>query len=213
TVHVGVFTGNGWERHRQAKHHRWYLDESQIRQYQLTRTLDPSKVWWEAIDLPARTVQIIDLGGGMTLAPLVCEDLARLDETADLLRRIGPTLVMAVLLDGPQLTGRWACRYASVLADEPGSAVLTITALGMAARSRLPGERPSRVVAMWSDASTGRHELSLEPGAAGILLSAAVDMRTVWTADGRRHQDKTPIIELTGVRQVRAPAVRRGVST
>lgn len=207
TVHVGVFTGSQWERYRQAKHHRWCLDESQLRQYHLTRTLAPSKLWWEAIDLPARTVQIIDLGGGMTLAPLVCEDLARMDETADMLRRIGPTLVMAVLLDGPQLVGRWACRYASVLADEPGSAVLTLTALGMATRSRPNEDRPSRVVAMWSDSTTGRHELALDPGAGGILISAAVSGKTVWTADGRCHEANTPMIELTEIQQVRVPRV------
>jgi hypothetical protein len=210
TVHLGIFTGSRWERFRQAKHHRWCLDAAQIRQYGLSRVLARSKIWWEAIDVPARTVQIIDLGGGMTLAPLVCEDLARLDETADLLRRIGPSLVIAVLLDGPQLTSRWACRYASVLADEPGSAVLTLTALGMASRSRPPGARPSRVVAMWSDATTGRHELTLDPGARGVLVSATVSRKTVWTADGRRHDGNTPLIELTGVRQVRVPAAVAG---
>jgi hypothetical protein len=32
--------------------------------------------------------------------------LARLDEVADLLRAVGPTLVVTVLLDGPHLTNR-----------------------------------------------------------------------------------------------------------
>ena len=46
-----------------------------------------------------------------------------------------------LLLDGPQLTSRWAARYASVLADDPGSAVMTLTSYGMVQRSRPPRTR------------------------------------------------------------------------
>ena len=42
--------------------------------------------------VPRRAVQILELDDGVTLVSLVCEDLARLDEVADLLRAIGPTL-------------------------------------------------------------------------------------------------------------------------
>lgn len=202
-VHLGVRTRRGWECLEQAKHHRWCLDGSQIRQYHLTRSLNPSKQWWEGIDLPARTLQVIDVGGGATTAPLICEDLARLDEVADLLRRIGPSLVVALLLDGPQLARRWPCRYATVLADEPGSAVLTLTSFGMAARSRPSGSKPSRAVALWSDSTSGLHELELGNGASGILLTASVGAKTVWTGDGRRHGG-TPDVVLSGVHQLRA---------
>lgn len=200
-VHVGVRTAAGWQRHQQDKHHRWCLDDSQIRQYHLTRALDPRKLWWEAIDIPERTLHVMNVGG-VTAAPLVCEDLARLDEVADLVRRIGPTLVVAVLLDGPQLTTRWPCRYAGVLGDEPGSAVLTVTALGMAARSRPPGMRPSRVVALWNDGTGDLRELALRRGADAILLTLAAENRTAWTADGRRHED-VPSLALAGVHQLR----------
>ena len=37
----------------------------------------------------------------VTVVSLVCEDLAGLDEVAELLRAIGPTLVITTLLDGP----------------------------------------------------------------------------------------------------------------
>jgi hypothetical protein len=57
-----------------------------------------------------------------------CEDLASLDEWAELVRSAGPSLVVALLLDGPQLAARWPCRYSSVLVDDPGSAVLHIEA-------------------------------------------------------------------------------------
>ncbi len=140
-LHFGVRKGAGWHRFEQDKHHRWCLDERQIRQYHLTRSLDPKKLWWEAIDIGERRLYVIDVGGGLTTAPLVCEDLASLDEVADLVRRIGPGLVVAVLLDGPQLASRWPCRYGSVIADDPGSSVLTLTSYGMAARSRPPGRR------------------------------------------------------------------------
>ncbi|HEX6138904.1 MAG TPA: hypothetical protein VF013_00385, partial [Candidatus Limnocylindria bacterium] len=202
-VHLGFRTPRGWQRFRQPKHHRWCLDGPQLRQYHLTRALDPGRRWWEAIELPPRTVEIIDLGNGATTAPLVCEDLARMDEVADVLRRIGPTLVMALLLDGPQLPQRWPCRYATVLADEPGSAVMTLTSLGMALRSQPPGTRRSRVVAMWSDPTGGLRQIALDPGASAVLLRAAVELKTVWTADGRRHERSTPSITLSEIHQLK----------
>jgi hypothetical protein len=202
-VHVGSRTTHGWVRNRQDKHHRWRLDASQIRQYHLTKVLDPRRVWWEAIDLPRRTLQVIDLGEGLTVAPLVCEDLARLDEVADLVRRIGPSVAIAVLLDGPQLATRWPSRYASVLADEPGSAVLTVTSLGMATRSRPSGWPSSRAVALWKDGTGGLREISLKPGARGVLLRASVGTKTAWTADGRRHEGLSDV-GLSGVDQLHA---------
>ena len=86
---------------------------------------------------PRRSIQFLEFGGGITLVA-VCEDLARLDAVAELLRTVGPTLVVTVLLDGPQLASRWTARYASVLADDPGSAVLTLTSFNAAARRVIP---------------------------------------------------------------------------
>jgi hypothetical protein len=171
----------------------------------LSRIFDASKLWWEAIDLPVRTVQIVDIGGGATIAPLICEDLARLDEVADVLRRVGPSLVITLLLDGPQLPDRWACRYATVLADEPGSTVLTLTSFGMATRSRPLGKPRSRAVAMWSEPGSPLYPIDLAPGATGILISVSVESQPVWTADGRRHDRHTPSIRLRSVEQLRAP--------
>jgi hypothetical protein len=202
-VHIGVNTGNGWAHYQQSKHHRWTLDARQISQYHLTRSLDPAKQWWEAIDLPARTVQVFDLGLGTTISPLVCEDLARMDEVADALRGIGPSLIVALLLDGPQLARRWPGRYASVLADEPGSAVLSLTSYGMVVRSRPPGSKPSRVVALWHDPTSGPREISLGRGSLGVVLTANVDQDSTWTADGRRHPNNTPRLHLAGLRQLR----------
>lgn len=206
-LHFGVLGESGWSRFEQDKHHRWCLDEGQIRQYHLARSLDPRKLWWEAIGVRERALHVVDVGARITTAPLVCEDLASLDEVADLVRRMGPSLVVAVLLDGPQLAQRWPCRYASVLADDPGSAVLTLTSYGMAARCCPPGRRRSRVIAHWNNPADGLHEIELAPRAQGVLLSTRVENATAWTADGRRHDD-VPRLALAGVRQLRVSARR-----
>jgi hypothetical protein len=211
-LHFGIRTERGWSQYEQDKHHRWCLDEPQIRQYHLTRSLHPKKLWWEAIDIRERTVHVIDMGSGTTVTPLVCEDLARLDEVADLVRRIGPSLVVAVLLDGPQLASRWPCRYASVITDDPGSAVLTLTSFGMVARCRPRGKPRSRVVAHWSDSVGGMREIELSPGSRAVLITTSIENETVWTADGRRHRD-VPRLKLAAVRQLgrsRRPAGRAG---
>ncbi len=201
-LHLGVRASSGWARLEQDKHHRWCLDGRQIRQYHLARSLDPSKLWWEAVDLRPRKLNVIDFGGGATTAPLVCEDLAQMDEVADLLRRIGPSVVIAVLLDGPQLESRWPSRYACVLADEPGSAVLTLTSLGMAARSKPNGFRQSRVVALWRSSGGTLEQIELRRRADAIAITLSVSSRSVWTADGRCHTD-VPFVTLSRQRQLR----------
>jgi hypothetical protein len=192
-LHFAVRTASGWERYQQDKHHRWCLDERQLRQYHLTHRLSPAKRWWEAIDIPPRAVHVVDVGGRATAAPLICEDLARTDEVIDFLRRVGPSLVVTVLLDGPQLATRWPSRYATVLAEEPGSAVLTLTSFGMTARSRPPGCSLSRAVALYAD-TQGVHTIALGKGADAILLTTSVETSERWTADGRRHDDVTRLV-------------------
>ena len=207
-LHFGIRGDGGWSRLEQEKHHRWCLDASQIRQYHLSKALDPKKLWWEAIDVRERALHVIDVGGGITTAPMVCEDLASFDEVADLVRRAGPSLVVAVLLDGPQLRSRWPCRYGSVLTDDPGSAVLTLTSYGMVRRCRPPGRPQSRVVAHWNSPADGLREVELAPRASAVLLSLGVESSTLWTADGRRHVD-VPRLRLGSVRQLRPRARAR----
>jgi hypothetical protein len=173
-----------WFHLRQNKHHRWSLDRDQIYQYHLGGVLHPDIRWWEAMEVPRREVQFLEVAE-LTLACLVCEDLALNSDIADLIQSVGPTCVITVLLDGPQLTSRWAARYASVLADDPGSAVLTLTSYGMAQRSRPEGQQPSPVIALWKDPRRGVREIPLEPGAHGVLLSICMDRTTRRSADGR----------------------------
>lgn len=202
-AYIGIWTGAEWIRCEQPKHHRWLLDGRQILQYHLEGSLDPQRSWWEAIAVPPHSIHILDLGGGVITAPLICEDLARLDDVADVIRRIGPTTVFALLLDGPQIASRWSSRYASVLTDDPGSTVIAMTSLGMAVRSRPEGASPSRSIALWKDVERGLKEIELAPGADAVLLIASDDRETAWTADGRRHAEATPRVVLEETRQLR----------
>lgn len=185
----------------QSKHHRWRLDKSQIIQYGLGGTLDPEIFWWELMALESRRLHFVAMRPWLTVTALICEDLARQDPAAELVRAVGPNLVLALLLDAPQLASRWPARYATVLADDPGSSVLTVTSLGMAQLSRPPNvaTRP-RVIALWKDAKSGAPvEIELPSGAAGVVLSLAVQYLEEWTADGRSDQGTTGYPILAGV--------------
>ena len=205
---VGV--GERWFHVRQHKHHRWSLDEAQIFQYHLGGALHPRVRWWEAIDVPRRTLQFVELGEDATIVSLVCEDLAQIDDVADVVRAVGPTVVMTPLLDGPQLTSRWAGRYASVLADDPGSAVCTLTSFGMVQRSRPPGREASRVIALWKDPTRGAREIQLEAGAQGVIITACGGVAARGTSDGRWPVDNAMHWFDVAVHQVRAAEARSG---
>ena len=184
-VHYGRAADHDWEHLRQSKHHRWSLDEGQIEQYHLGGALHPHIRWWEAMDVPRRSIQFVERGDGAVLAAIVCEDLAQIDEVAEVVRSVGPTIVITPLLDGPQLSSRWAARYASVLADDPGSAVLTLTSYGMAQRSRPNRRDPSPIIALWKDPVSGTREIPLEAGAHGVLLTTSVALAVRRSGDGR----------------------------
>jgi len=171
----------------QKKHHRWKLDESQINQYGLGSILHPEREWWEHIGIVDRCFIFAAVNSDMVLAALICEDLARPDPVGDLVRAVGPNLVIALLMDGPQLNERWSGRYATVLADDPGCSVLTLTSLGMSKLSR-PRSGPSRsnVIGLWKDAKNGvPQEIELDAGAQGVLLSITMRHEEEWSADGR----------------------------
>ena len=170
----------------QSKHHRWRLDRSQIVQYGLGGQLDPQRFWWEHTMAEARNVTFVSFLPWLSLCALVCEDLARQEPVARLVRTVGPNLVIALLMDGPQLSSRWPGRYATVLADDPGSSVLTLTSVGMAELSRPPGVAPCRTIGLWKDAKSGAaRQIDLPPGAEGIVLNLSRQLDEEWSADGR----------------------------
>lgn len=187
----------------QSKHHRWVLDKKQIEMYGLGCSLEPSKRWWENIEIDSRAVNFAVLHSDLTLCCLICEDLARQDPVADLVRTVGPNLVIALLADGPQLGQRWPGRYATVLAEDPGSSVLTLTSLGMCALTKPPrGKQPSRSIALWKDAFGDVQEIELKPNALGVVLSLRTQIETEWTADGRSDEKVASYPILVGAHQV-----------
>jgi hypothetical protein len=198
-----------WFHLRQNKHHPWSLDESQVDQYHLGGALHPHIRWWEAMDVPRKEIQIVEVAELVLVAP-ICEDLAQNDDIAQLIRSVGPTAVVVGLLDGPQLASRWSARYASVLADDPGSSVLTLSSFGMVERSRPEGREASRVVALWKDPTTGVREIPLEPGAHGVLLTVSFDRATRYAADRRWPVDNSTFAYGVAVHQVRASDVGSG---
>jgi hypothetical protein len=205
-------TGEAWFHIRQNKHNRWLLDERQIYQYHLGGALHPHIRWWEAMEVPRRSLSVIQFGEP-TLTTLVCEDLAQNDGVSEVVRSVGPTVVMTPLLDGPQLPSRWAARYASVFADHPGSAVLTVTSHGMAQRSRPNGREASPIVALWKDPVRGAREIPLEPGAQAVLLTACAARTIRRTRDGRLPIENGIDFVDVGVHQVRAAGAGSGSSS
>jgi hypothetical protein len=102
------------------------------------------------------------------------------------------------------LSARWPGRYASVLADDPGSSILTVTSLGMALRSVPPGMKPRPTIALWKDPAEGAREIDLEPDADAVVLTLAAEFVEEFTADGRSDHGAAVRLVLTGVEQIRA---------
>lgn len=190
-------------KYKQYKHHRWRLENSQIKQYGLSHILDNSKIWWEFIKVSKRRVSFLNIGDKMTLSHLICEDLARQDPISDLIRHVGPSLVVTILMDGPQLKNRWSSRYATVLSDDPGSSVITLTSLGMLKRHSSAFGLMSRVIALWSEGgSSNPREIELAHGAEAVLLNLTIKEKNEKTADGREERVPTSNIILNDVIQI-----------
>ncbi|HKV35647.1 MAG TPA: hypothetical protein VJP89_15025 [Pyrinomonadaceae bacterium] len=190
----------------QHKHHRWRLDKRQIVQYGLGSCLDVAAKWWEHISVGSRELNFVALDDWLTVCPLICEDLARQDPISELVRAVGPNLVIALLMDGPQLPSRWPARYATVLADDPGSSVLTLTSIGMAELSRPPSAaNASRAIALWKDAKTGEaFSIEMPPKKDGVVLSLSRELVKEYSADGRDDGETTGYPTLSGIHYVSA---------
>jgi hypothetical protein len=198
--------GAEWFHICQNKHHRWSLDEPQVYQYHLGGVLHPHIRWWEAKEEPRLAVQFVEVAE-LTLVGLACEDLAWNDEVAELMRSVGPTVVVAHVLDGPQLPSRWSARYASILADDPGCAVTTLTSYGMVKRSQPRGQDASTIIGLWKDPRRGFREIPLEEGAHGVLLSICMDRASRRSADGRMPvENGTQAFDVATHQVVAAPA-------
>lgn len=168
------------------KHHRWRLSQDQIETYDLQRSLPPPASWWETHCIAQREIHLFHFRKTSVFTTMICEDLARSDPCHDILRAIGPNLVFALLMDGPQLNSRWPGRYAATLADDPGTSVLSVTSMGLIERSNATRLYPeSRTIALWRDETGKSRELSLEKGAKTLLVSLAAKPAVDQTLDGR----------------------------
>ena len=198
----------------QGKHHRWKLTKPQIIQYGISSNLHPCVDWWEHIEISARKISFVAFRPWLSLSLLICEDLARPDPVGDVLRAVGPNLIVALLSDAPQLIGRWPGRYAGAFADDPGSSVLTVTSLGMSELSKPSrgSQDRGRVVALWRDSKTGAQELELQHGSDALVLSISVEYETEWTADGRHDNQSSGYPTLTGVHNISVPKALGGTA-
>jgi hypothetical protein len=189
---------------QQNKHHRWRLDKQQIIQYGLGSSLNPERSFWEHIELKSRELMFVAMRPWLTVSVLICEDLARQQPVAELVRSIGPNLVLAVLMDGPQLATRWPSRYATVLADDPGCSVLTVSSLGMVGLCRPPNlQKKSRNIALWKDAKSGAPtEIEIPETADAVVLSLTVEHLKEWTADGRDDEGWSGYPILSGIHPI-----------
>lgn len=170
---------------KQKKHHRWSLDDSQLSNYGIAAPNSKTR-WWEHIQINNRALNYFVFRHGSCLATLVCEDLARTDPCQASIRSVGPNLLIAMLMDGPQMKGRWPERYAMGLADDPGTSVLTVTSTGLIHRSNKVLKKSSNSVALWRDCiSNETKELGLGPGKRGLLLELKNCQREEESLDGR----------------------------
>jgi len=188
----------------QEKHHRWALDQSQVSTYSLGTCLGPGNTWWEGMNVRRRQIRFFGIDAFTAFTVLICEDLARPDPVGDVVRAIGPNLVICLLMDGPQLVSRWSARYATVLADDPGSSVITLSSLGMVKLSRLR-EKPhetSNVVALWRESGGAPVELRLPEGKNALLLSITADRQKEYTIDGRSDDGMASVLHLAGVHPI-----------
>ncbi|MCH9647593.1 MAG: hypothetical protein K0U98_05095 [Deltaproteobacteria bacterium] len=209
-VVLSLYYAGKWHDVVQDKHHRWRIDSQQIEQYGLGGVLSGGRIWWEALQVVRRRLSVLAANSWLTICPLICEDLARLDPVSDLIRGIGPSLLTAILFDGPQLKSRWSARYASVFADDPGSSVLTVTSLGMSKRStpsgpldhegRLAAEKGSRTVALWRDQEKGWYPVSVDPDGFPVsTLTLSAILRSETSFDGRVDLESSAAFIIQGL--------------
>jgi hypothetical protein len=173
-----------------AKHHRWQLDGSQISEYALASALDPTRNWREGNELPRREIGLTVVRRNSMFTTMVCEDLARSEPVHEPLRSVGPNIVFVLLMDGPQLPERWSARYATALADDPGSSVLTLTSLGLIRRSNLTGRYPwKNEIGIWKEDTGKSVTIKCPSGSHAIVITLSAETTSETTFDGRTDAD------------------------
>lgn len=130
----------------QSKHHRWNLNGDQIRGYDLQHRvgggLDESPHWENFAGRP-REINFVAYRRRSCFCGIVCEDLARSEPAHEIIRAIGPNLLFALLMDGPQIEPRWGARYSSMFSDDHGCAVMTLSSYALVSAGQKNYDEPS----------------------------------------------------------------------
>ncbi len=205
-VRIASYFAGKWYDIKQHKHHRWHLDKSQVKQYQLEGLFPTDREWFEYCAVGQRRLTILAPNGWLALTSLICEDLAQQEPVAEVIRGIGPTLLFALLSDGPQLTNRWSARYANVLADDPGTAVLSLSSEGMVRRSNRENpekntilQKSELIVGLWKDMIRGYKTISLLEGYDAILFTISANYKEEFTLDGRSDYTNASVFEMSTI--------------
>ncbi len=202
------YTKDAHQTTSRKKHHRWRMDRNQVETYALSPALNPKiKNWWEDTPLGRREVHFHRFRKRSVFSVLICEELARSDPCHEILRSVAPNLIFALLLDGPQIRERWPAQYASNLADDPGSSVLTFTSFGLINRSNLQGHfKENRAIALWKDDTGKVVQIDMPKGdlPCGVLLSLWSDHVSDRTITGKnslvrswRYSSHFPVVANT----------------
>lgn len=187
------------------KHHRWRLDTGQISGYALSSALPPPSFWWERLDILSRSIDVFVFRKDSTLTTLICEDLARVDPCQELVRSIGPNLVVALLMDSAQIKERWPARYATVLSEDPGCSVLTLTSRALLDRSNAEGGwSASNAIALWRDDSGRLRSIDAPRNSDAVLLTLAGQHYRERSLDGRESESQAVSWRYHGQQPVRA---------
>jgi len=190
----------------QPKHHRWKLDRAQLETYDLDIRLAGSDAWWENCSTDLRHLQFVPLRCEGAMVTLLCEDLARIDPCQTVVRSVGPNMVIALLLDGPQLGTRWPARYATVLADDPGCSVFSLTSLGLMKRTcRRRPDANMTTVGLWRDSETGTTEIKLSSPNQAVVLAIEGHSREEFTLDSRSDCGAAVVFRLNRTVEVGLP--------
>lgn len=201
-----------WQmRHIRGKHHRWSLDKRQLADYALSHRLRPNRTWWEDFDFLPREMLFCEFLSGSVLTALICEDLARIEPCQVALRAVGPNLVFVLLMDSAQIRGRWPHQYAGVLADDPGSSILTLTSYGLIERSSKSRDFTSRSIGMWREPNGETREIVMPKGYHAQLLTLRSEYTEERTLDSRSDNGDSAIVwKFAGLTPIKADAHRTG---
>ncbi|WP_456792810.1 hypothetical protein [Bradyrhizobium sp. USDA 4506] len=201
------------ETHSRRKHHRWRVDDSQIRTYGLQADLSTDCIWWEYLTIEERVLHIDVFRSQSAFTAVICEDLARADPVVSEIRSLGPNLIFALLMDGPQIKNRWPGLYATNLADDPGSSVLTLTSFALIKRSNASLGKNKRTIALWRNRPTNAPsrvdkdfvELDLADDAQALVVNLRSAQAVDVTIDGRQDRNTTAWL-YENARQVSIPS-------